>query len=72
MSTSPLLINEPSISQAWAKAILHVLAHSGKTISPLIVSITGFKDNGIPEDPTFRAAVDCNGPQNLDREKAFS
>jgi len=59
MSTSPLLIDEPSISHAWAKAILHVLAHPGKTISPLIVSITGFNDNSISEDPEFRAAVDA-------------
>jgi hypothetical protein len=58
MSTSPLLIDQPSISHVWAKALLHVLAHPGKTISPLIVSITGFQARTIPEDPTFRAAVD--------------
>lgn len=59
MSTSPLLINEPSISRAWAKTILHVLSHPGKTISPLIVSITGFDENQVQEDLEFRAAVDA-------------
>jgi hypothetical protein len=59
MSTSPLLIDEASISRVWAKAILHVLAHPGKTIAPLVVSIRGFGQNQIPEDATFRAAVDA-------------
>jgi hypothetical protein len=59
MSTSPLLINETSISRVWANAILHVIAHPGKTISPLIVSITGFDQNQIPEDASFRGAVDA-------------
>lgn len=58
MSTCPLLIDEPCLSRAWARSILHVLTHPGKTVSPLIVSITGFKDKQIPENATFRAAVD--------------
>lgn len=57
MSTSPLLIEEVTVSRAWAAAILHVLSHPGKTISPLIVSITGFDKNQISEDTSFRSAV---------------
>ncbi len=58
MSSRPLLIDEPSISRAWARVLLHVLGHPGRTISPLILSITGFEDNEIIEDEAFRAAVD--------------
>lgn len=59
MSTSPLLIEEACLSRAWARSITHVLSHPGKSVSPLIVSITGFKDTQIPEDPVFREAVDA-------------
>lgn len=58
MSSSPLLIDRQNLSEAWAAAFLHVIAHPGTLISPLIVSITGFKNNTISEDPTFRAAMD--------------
>src|SRR5579863_2145624 len=58
MSTSPLLINETSLSRAWAKSILHVLEHPGSTVSPLIVSITGFAQNEVPEEAAFRSVVD--------------
>lgn len=33
-SIGPLLVDEPDISRAWAKAVLHVIDHAGPEISP--------------------------------------
>ncbi|MGZ5043192.1 MAG: hypothetical protein ACXV8P_00245 [Methylobacter sp.] len=55
----PLPVDEPNLSRAWAKAFLHVIDHSGKEISPLILSVTGFDDNGAPaEDTAVRQVLD--------------
>lgn len=55
----PLLVNEPDLSKAWARAVLHVIDHAGLEISPLVLSVTGFDDDGMPaEDPTVRQALD--------------
>jgi len=57
--TGPLLIDEPDLSKAWAKAVLHVIDHAGKEISPLVLSVTGFEENGMPtEDPAVRLELD--------------
>jgi len=57
--TGPLLIDEPDLSKAWAKAVLHVIDHAGHEISPLVLSVTGFDENGIPtEDSAVRLALD--------------
>lgn len=57
-NSSPLLIDKTNLSHAWAKAFLHIIDNSGKEISPLVVSITGFTD-GIPnEDTDIRHALD--------------
>lgn len=56
---SPLLIEANNISLAWGKAALHVLEHSGTEISPLIISVTGFKgNNSIPEHPEIHKQLD--------------
>lgn len=55
----PLLINEPDLSRAWAKAVLHVVDHAGLEISPLVLSVTGFDDNGTAtENEAVRHALD--------------
>lgn len=55
----PFLVDEPDMSRAWAKAVLHVIDHSGSEISPLILSVTGFDERGaVPETPTIRIALD--------------
>jgi len=55
----PLLVDEPNLSKAWSKAILHVIDHAGKEVSPLILSVTGFDDNGTPaEDSAVRRTLD--------------
>ena len=57
-STVPLLINETNLSYAWCRAFLHIIDLSGKEISPLIISLTGF-NQGIPnEDQSIREALD--------------
>lgn len=58
-STSPVLVDESDLSRAWAKAVLHVLDHPGPEISPLILSVSGFnEDGGVVETPAVRAALD--------------
>lgn len=55
----PLLVDEPDISRAWARALLHVIDHAGREISPLILSVTGFDKRGeVPETPAIREALD--------------
>lgn len=57
--TGPLLINESDLSKAWAKAVLHVIDNPGLEISPLVLSVTDFDDNGKPnESPTVRQELD--------------
>ena len=56
----PLLVDEPDLSRAWAKAVLHVVEHTGPEISPLILSVTGFDDRGVPtETQAVRSALDA-------------
>lgn len=55
----PLLIDEPNLSKAWAKAVLHTIDHAGKEITPLVLSVTGFDENGkAAEDTAVRHALD--------------
>jgi len=55
----PLIIQDENLSLAWGLVVKHVCEHAGKEISPLIVSITGFDENGSPiEDPDIRTATD--------------
>ena len=59
-SIGPLLVDEPDISRAWAKAVLHVIDHAGPEISPLILSVTGFDERGAAsETPAIREALDA-------------
>lgn len=58
-ATGPLLVDDSDLSKAWAKAVLHAIEHAGHEISPLVLSVTGFDDNGKPaEDSAVRHALD--------------
>lgn len=58
-TTGPLLINEADLSRAWAKVLLHIIDNTGHEISPLVLSVTGFDEQGVPkETPAVRAALD--------------
>jgi hypothetical protein len=57
---TPVLIDETSLSRAWARAFLQTIDSSGKEIAPLIISITGFSDQGIAtEDYAVRTSLDA-------------
>lgn len=60
-AVGPLLIGEPGLdlSTAWARAVLHVIDHAGLEISPLVLSVTGFDNDGIPvENSAVRGMLD--------------
>lgn len=60
-NSRPLLIEETNLSRAWAKVFLHVIDNPGQEISPLIVTISGFTDDGIPkEEQAIRDALDSS------------
>jgi hypothetical protein len=53
-----MLIDETNLSLAWARAFLQIVDHPGTKISPLIVSLTEFGEDGTPEeDDSLRAAL---------------
>lgn len=55
----PILYDETNLSLAWAKAFLQIVDNSGTKISPLVMSITGFGEDGTPEeDATVRTTLD--------------
>ena len=57
-SNSPLIIESTNLSHAWAHLLLRILDGTGKEISNLMISLTGFK-NGVPnEDGVIRKALD--------------
>lgn len=57
--SSPLLIEDEDLSLAWGRVVRHVVSHKGKEVSPLVVSITGFGEDGtVVETPEIRVALD--------------
>lgn len=55
----PMVIDRPNLSAAWAEAFLHTIDHAGTEIAPLVLSITGFDNNGVPqEDQAVRTELD--------------
>jgi hypothetical protein len=56
--SEPFLVSEPNLSVAWSKVLLRILDRPGKSISPLVVSVTGFNDGEVEEDSAVRTALD--------------
>jgi len=55
----PLVIDDSNLTRAWARLLLQVLGGAGTEVAPLILSLTGFAENGAPaEDPAVRQALD--------------
>lgn len=56
---APVMISDNNLSRAWSRLLLKVLDGAGTEVSPLVLSVTGFDDNGVvPEDLAVRQAVD--------------
>jgi hypothetical protein len=59
-AASPLLIEDANLSWAWARIVIHIKAHAGRNISPLVVSISGFDERAAPyEDLHLRRELDA-------------
>lgn len=55
----PLMISAKSVSEAYSRTLLHILAHPGNEIVPLVLTIDGFDEGyDIPEDAQVRSALD--------------
>ena len=58
-ATEPVVVFDSNLSHAWIRLLLCILRGPGTEISPLVLSVTGFDDEGVvPEDPTVRQALD--------------
>ena len=67
ITKTPQLIIESNLSKAWVMAVAQILDNSGSEISPLLISITGFSEDGKPvENIKVRQALD-----SLLKEKGF-
>ena len=59
ISKGGLVIEETNLSTAYARLLRASVEGAGKKLSPVLLSLSGFKeDNSISEDPDFRAAMD--------------
>jgi hypothetical protein len=55
----PTVINDSNLSRAWSRLLLSTLEGAGTEISPLVLSVTGFDESGVPsEDQAVRQALD--------------
>jgi len=55
----PAVIEDTNLSRAWARLLLQVLDGAGTEVAPLILSLSGFAQNGAPvEDLGVREALD--------------
>lgn len=56
----PLVIDERSLSAAWARAFLHIIDHAGTSVSPMVLSISGFDSKNAPlESSSVRGVLDA-------------
>src|SRR5690348_15264528 len=55
----PAVIDDTNLSRAWARLLLQVLDRPGTEVAPLILSLSGFAERGVPaEDSAVRHALD--------------
>ena len=55
----PMVIDDTNLSRAWARLLLQVLDNPGTEIAPLVLSVSGFAQNGqAVEDRAVRRALD--------------
>jgi hypothetical protein len=59
ISPAPTVINDDNLSRAWSRIFLGVLTCAGTEVSPLVLSLTGFDQNGaVSEDAALRQALE--------------
>ncbi len=67
-ASEPFVIDDCNLSRAWSRLLLRILYRAGTEVSPLVLSLTGFDDEGMArEDPAVREALD----QLLERKGRF-
>ena len=55
----PMVIDDTNLSRAWARLLLQVLDGAGTEVAPLVLSLSGFDQNGqAVEDAAVRRALD--------------
>jgi len=55
----PVMIEDTSLSRAWARVLVQVLTAAGTEIAPLVLSLSGFGNAGVPrEEPPVRRELD--------------
>lgn len=70
--TGPLHIEDDDLSLAWGRVVRHICGHKGCEVSPLIVGITGFDEDGIVAETTsIRTEIDnllaSSGEQSVEK-----
>jgi hypothetical protein len=58
MRTTPLFVEETNLSVAWARAFLRVLEPGVKGLAPLVINLTGFRENDPQELQAVRNSLD--------------
>src|ERR1051325_5684656 len=55
----PMVIDDTNLSRGWARLLLQVLDGAGTEVAPLILSLSGFAENGVAvENLAVRQALD--------------
>ena len=55
----PEVIDDTNLSRAWGRLLLRVLGGAGTEVAPLILSLSGFGEDGVAaEDPAVRQSLD--------------
>ena len=55
----PVLIDDTNLSRAWGRLLLQVLDGAGTEVAPLILSLSGFSEDGVAaEDAAVRQTLD--------------
>ena len=56
----PVVIDDTNLSRGWARLLLQVLDGAGTEVAPLILSLSGFAQNGAAiEDPAVLPEIEA-------------
>lgn len=57
--TTPLIVEEDNLSVAWAVTFLRAMEPGTKGLAPLVINLTGFRDDDPQEMPAIRDPLDA-------------